>query len=85
MVNIVRRMAKWSGAGSLACVLTGAVLIGGIGTTGLLYRWWQDVTGAEALAQTQAPTAPTIPVVRPQVQSVSETMVITGNAGRCSR
>ena len=63
-----------------------------LGAAGLLDRWWQGVTGADAksaaappaapaaIAQTQAPAAPTIPVVRPKVQTVSETLEITGNA-----
>jgi RND family efflux transporter MFP subunit len=55
-------------------------LIGGIGAAGLLNGWWDDPAGGEAMAQTQAPTAPTIPVVRPKVETVSESLVITGNA-----
>ena len=53
-----------------------------------LHLWWPGVTDATAepvvppsrtvLAQASSP--PTIPVVRPKVQTVSETMVITGNA-----
>ncbi len=63
-----------------------------VGATGLLGHWWQGVAGADAkplaasrtapteTAQAQAPAAPTIPVVRPQVQTVSESLEITGNA-----
>ena len=54
----------------------------------LAHRWWPGMTDAtaEAIASpsrtvlAQASPAPTIPVVRPKVQTVSDTMVITGNA-----
>jgi RND family efflux transporter MFP subunit len=58
----------------------------------LLNRWWQDLTGADAkpvaaspaapatVAQAQTPAAPTIPVVHPKLQTVSDTLEITGNA-----
>jgi RND family efflux transporter MFP subunit len=35
---------------------------------------------APSVAQAQAPAAPSIPVVRPKVQAVSETLEVTGNA-----
>ena len=69
---IVSRTAKWSVTIVLACALTGAMA--------LLNHGWQAVTGADALAQTPAATLPTIPVVRPKVETVSETLTITGNA-----
>ena len=60
------------------------ILTGGF----LAHRWWPGVTSATAepvtssdrMVVAQASPAPTIPVVRPKVQAVSETMVITGNA-----
>lgn len=60
------------------------VLIAGL----LAHHWWPGLTDAtaEAIASpsrtvlAQASPAPTIPVVRPKVQTVSDTMVITGNA-----
>jgi RND family efflux transporter MFP subunit len=54
----------------------------------LAHRWWPGMPDAtaETIASpsrtvlAQASPAPTIPVVRPKVQTVSDTMVITGNA-----
>ncbi|HME24680.1 MAG TPA: hypothetical protein VKI44_25665, partial [Acetobacteraceae bacterium] len=55
-------------------------------------HWWQGMFGADAkplavsraapteTAQVQTPAAPTIPVVRPKVQTVSDSLEITGNA-----
>jgi RND family efflux transporter MFP subunit len=86
-----RKAPRWVAVAAVMIVLAGA-LPGRLGAAGLLDRWWQGVTGADAksatappaapsaIAQTQAPAAPTIPVVRPKVQTVSETLEITGNA-----
>ena len=98
MVSVLRALAvtwrkapRWVAVAAVMIVLAGA-LPGRLGAAGLLDRWCQGVTGADAksatappaapsaIAQTQAPAAPTIPVVRPKVQSVSETLEITGNA-----
>lgn len=98
MVSVLRALAvtwrkapRWVAVAAVMIVLAGA-LPGRLGAAGLLDRWWQGVTGADAksatappaapsaIAQTQAPAAPTIPVVRPKVQTVSETLEITGNA-----
>ena len=98
MVSVLRALAvtwrkapRWVAVAAVMIVLAGA-LPSRLGAAGLLDRWWQGVTGADAKsatappaasaasAQTQAPTAPTIPVVRPKVQTVSETLEITGNA-----
>jgi RND family efflux transporter MFP subunit len=67
-------------AAAMACVLIGSLLIGGISAAGLLNSWWRDLAGGEAMAQTQVPAFPTIPVVRPKVETVSEQLVTTGNA-----
>jgi RND family efflux transporter MFP subunit len=86
-----RKAPRWVAVAAVMIVLAGA-LPSRLGAAGLLDRWWQGVTGADAksatappaapsaIAQTQAPAAPTIPVVRPKVQTVSETLEITGNA-----
>lgn len=98
MVSVLRALAvtwrkapRWVAVAAVMIVLAGA-LPSRLGAAGLLDRWWQGVTGADAksatappaapsaIAQTQAPAAPTIPVVRPKVQTVSETLEITGNA-----
>jgi len=78
-------------------VIALVAFVGPASAAGLLDRWWQDLTGANAkpvaappaapaavgpatVAQAQTPPAPTIPVVRPKVQTVSDTLEVTGNA-----
>jgi RND family efflux transporter MFP subunit len=87
-----RKAPRWGAVAAVMIVLAGALPGSRLGAAGLLDRWWQGVTGADAkspaappaapaaIAQTQAPAAPTIPVVRPKVQTVSESLEITGNA-----
>ena len=78
-------------------VIALVAFVGPASAAGLLDRWWQDLTGANAkpvaappaapaavgpatVAQAQTPQVPTIPVVRPKVQTVSDSLEITGNA-----
>jgi hypothetical protein len=77
---------------ALAAVLLVLIGVPSARAAGLLEQWWQGITGADAkplaasaaapmeTAQAQPSAAPTIPVVRPNVQTVSETLEITGNA-----
>ena len=75
-------------ARSHAVIAAVIVLIGGL----LLHHWWPETTDATAepvaassrIVLAQASPAPTIQVVRPKVQAVSDTMVITGNAAAVS-
>jgi RND family efflux transporter MFP subunit len=91
MVSVLRTIAaagrkapKWRAVAAMVLVLVGAA--------GLWDQWGQSPIGADAkplavsppttsdVAQVQPPTAPTIPVVQPKVQTVSESLEITGNA-----
>ena len=91
MVSVLRAIGS-AGRQAPKWIAVAAVMIVLIGAAGLLNRWWQGMIGADAkplavapaaqieTAQAQAPAAPTIPVVRPKVQTVSESLEITGNA-----
>ncbi len=84
MAAACRTAPKWAGVAVMMMVIVGA--------TGLLGHWWQGVAGADAkplaasrtapteTAQAQAPAARTIPVVRQQVQTVCESLEISGYA-----
>jgi RND family efflux transporter MFP subunit len=87
VVSVVRALAKSAAIVAVIVALADALSGGRIGAAGLLSRWWQATTGAEArplaaapTVMVQAPAPATIPVVRPKEQTVSETLEITGNA-----
>ncbi len=86
MVSIGSVVARiWRNAATPRIAVAAMVMVMG-GFLG--HRWWPGMTSATAepvapsgrVVLAQASPAPTIPVVRPKVQAVSETMVITGNA-----
>jgi RND family efflux transporter MFP subunit len=87
VVSVVRTLAKSAAIAAVVIASADALSGGRIGAAELLSRWWQAMTGAEASPLASAPTVtaqaqapPTIPVVRPKEQTVSETLEITGNA-----
>jgi RND family efflux transporter MFP subunit len=87
-----RRAARCGAIVATLTVLSGVLPESRTNAATLLNRWWQDLTGADAkpvaaspaapatVAQAQTPAAPTIPVVHPKLQTVSDTLEITGNA-----
>lgn len=85
MVNVVGVMAMiWRNSATLRIAAAIVMVMGGFS----VHRWWPGMTDATAepippsgrVVLAQASPAPTIPVVRPKVQAVSDTMVLTGNA-----
>ncbi|HET7880947.1 MAG TPA: efflux RND transporter periplasmic adaptor subunit, partial [Acetobacteraceae bacterium] len=86
-MSVVRALGKAVAVVVVGIALADALSGGRMGAAAALSRWWQAMIGAEAspltaavttIAQAQAP--PTIPVVRPKEQTVSESLEITGNA-----
>jgi RND family efflux transporter MFP subunit len=74
-----RKAPKWGVVAAIMIMLLGT--LSGSSAAGLLDRWWPGKADAAAvIAQAQTPALPAIPVVRPKVQTVSESLEITGNA-----
>ena len=65
-----------------ATAVTGVMSTATLAMAGPADRWWDRLTGAPPAPAllAQAPAPPTIPVVLPRTQTVSDTLVITGNA-----